>query len=166
MKIQQMAFMLIAVFIFFALVGMFLLTFKMGSLREKATLLQEKNAMLLLTKIAESPEFSCGEAFGNNRKTNCVDVDKVMVLKESATKYNGFWGISNIEVRKIYPTFDEKIVCDYFNYPECNVIEIVSGESEGIGLSNFVSLCRKEYVDNSVQDICELGRIIISYEIK
>ena len=63
MKIQQMAFMLIAIMIFFALVGLIILTVGFSGLKEKATALQEENANLLVSKLANSPEFSCGQAF-------------------------------------------------------------------------------------------------------
>ena len=43
-KVQQMAFMLLAVFIFFALVGMILLKVGAGNLREEATKLEQKNS--------------------------------------------------------------------------------------------------------------------------
>jgi len=167
MKIQQMAFMLITVFIFFTLIGLFIVGFKMTGLREQATNLQEENAMLLLTKLAESPEFSCGEAF-ENTKTNCVDLDKVMALKNNINIYQNFWGVNNIEVRTIYPEIDVEILCDSQNYPNCNIIEVYSkeGAEEGIGLSNFVSLCRKNEENGISYDKCELGRIIVGYEIK
>ena len=109
LKIQQMAFMLMAVTLFFALVGMFVLVIKFSGLKESASILEEKNALLLVTKIANSPEFSCGEAFGS-AKINCIDADKVMMLKENIEKYKGFWGgETNIEIRKIYPKGD--VIC-------------------------------------------------------
>jgi len=164
-KIQQMAFMLIAVFIFFALVGMFMLMFKMGDLREAASLLEEKNAILLLSKFANSPEFSCGEAFGD-MKSSCIDLDKVMALKENIRVYHNFWEKSNIEIRWIYPSPEEEIECSDLNYPNCNIIKVYSGIEEGIGVSNFVSLCRKDTQEGMVYDKCEIGKLIISYEIK
>ena len=82
LKIQQMAFMLLAVTLFFVLVGMFVLALRFSGLKESATELEEKNAMLLVTRIANSPEFSCGNAFGKSR-TNCIDADKVMMLKKT-----------------------------------------------------------------------------------
>jgi len=167
MKIQQMAFMLITVFIFFALIGLFIISFKMTGLREQATNLQEKNTMLLLTKLAESPEFSCGESF-RNTKTNCVDLDKIMALKNNINIYQNFWGVNTIEIRKIYPEIEEEILCNAQSYPNCNIIEVYSkeGAEEGIGLSNFVSLCRKNEENGISYDKCELGRIIVGYEIK
>lgn len=161
MKIQQMIFMLIAVTLFFVLVGMFLLVVSFSGIQKSATELCEKNAMLLSTKLANSPEFSCGEAFGGI-KINCIDTDKVMVLKDSISKYRDFWDVTNIEVRKIFPISEEK-VCNKGNYPNCNLIKVKSKEEEGIYVSNFVSLCRKETFEGRSYDKCELGKIMIKY---
>ena len=162
MKIQQMAFMLIAVMIFFALVGLLVVTIGFSGLKEKATALQEKNAMLLVSKLANSPEFSCGQDIGS--KENCIDLDKVFVLKNKINKYKNFWGVSGIEIIKIYPKDSKLIECDSGNYPNCSKITIISGQ--GIAPENFVSLCRKEFDSetNIVYDKCELGKILVRYE--
>ncbi|MEK6817226.1 MAG: hypothetical protein AABX80_00330, partial [Nanoarchaeota archaeon] len=162
MKIQQMAFMLIAVMVFFALVGLLVVTIGFSGLKEKATALQEKNAMLLASKLANSPEFSCGQT------ENCIDLDKVFVLKNNINKYKtgnkNFWGVSGIEIIKIYPKDSKLIECDSGNYPNCSKITIISGQ--GIAPENFVSLCRKEFDSetNIVYDKCELGKILVRYE--
>ncbi len=165
LKIQQMAFMLMAITLFFVLVGMFVLVIKFSGLKESATELEEKNAMLLVTKLANSPEFSCGEAFGSNR-INCVDADKAMVLKENMYKYINFWGVSNIEIRKIYPKADSDVICNLGNYPDCNIIKMRPKEITGYDMSNFISLCRKEFSGDEVYDKCELAKIMVSYEKK
>jgi len=150
MKIQQMAFMLIAVTLFFVLVGLFFVVFKFSGLKETATALEEKNAMLLVAKLANSPEFSCGRAYWNE-KASCVDADKVMML--DAGKYSNFWGISNLKIRKV-DGMDE-ILCSTGNYPNCNLIEFNLGGAGGFSVSNFVSLCRKEVLEGDVYDKCE-----------
>jgi len=160
-KIQQMAFMLMAVTLFFVLVGMFLLVIRFSALKETASTLEEKNAMLLVTRLAESPEFSCGKAFG--AKISCVDEDKVMNLKEQINNYENFWGIENIEIRVIYPKIEEKI-CGFDNYPNCNIIKLYDKEIKGFDASNFVSLCRKEKSDSEVYDKCELAKLMVSYK--
>ena len=170
LKIQQMAFMLIAVTLFFVLAGMFVLVIKFAGLKESATTLEEKNAMLLVTKIANSPEFACGEAFGSN-KINCIDADKVMMLKENIIKYidvskpkENFWGVAtNIEIRKIHPKPDEEIICNLGNYPDCNIINLQSKKIPA-EYSNFVLLCRKESFEGEVYDKCELAKVMISYK--
>ena len=163
LKIQQMAFMLIAITLFFVLVGMFVLKIQLSELRNTASILEEKNALLLVTKLANSPEFSCGEAFGNIR-TNCIDADKVMILKERISRYEGFWDVENIEIRKIYPVLNNE-ECTLENYPDCNIIKIrdnpVSAEH-----SNFVSLCRKENFERKVENKCELAKLTVSFKSK
>lgn len=163
MKIQQMAFVLIAVTLFFALVGIFVIAFKYSGLKQSATEIEKENAMMMATKLANSPEFSCGESFGNT-KINCIDADKIMVLKENPI-YLDFWGVSNIEIRKIYPE-NNWVICDSGIYPECGIIKIYDKEVSGFDISNFVSLCRKESLDEEVYDKCELAKLIISYEKK
>jgi len=164
MKVQQMAFMLIAVTLFLVMAGMFMLMISFSGIRDAAKLLEEKNALLLVSKIADSPEFSCGNAFGTTR-SNCIDTDKVMALTGRLRDYRGFWGVPGIEIRKIYPAGGRK--CSLENYPECEKITIEDSR-EGTGVSNFVSLCRKEQNSSTgyIYDKCELGRIIVTYEVK
>ncbi len=157
-----MAFMLIAITVFFALVGMFMLVLQFSNLQESASAIEEKNALLLVTKLANSPEFSCGNSFGSGR-FNCVDSDKVMVLKGKNEEYRDFWGVSNIQIRKIYPLSSASMECSSENYPNCNIISIREG---GINSTyeNFVSLCRKENVEGVVENKCELAMIMVSYD--
>ncbi|MCX6750774.1 MAG: hypothetical protein NTZ83_04915 [Candidatus Pacearchaeota archaeon] len=163
MKIQQMSFLLIAVFLFFALVGMVVLTVMMSDIKNSATDLREQNSKLLASKIANSPEFSCGEVYGT-QKTDCIDEDKVMVLKDNINKYEKFWGISGIEIRRIYPkwTLTKDKECTETNYPNCNIITLIS--SQGFDRSNFVALCRKEKYQGEIVNKCEMAKIIIRYE--
>jgi len=161
LKMQQMVFMLLAVTLFFVLVGMFVLAIKFSGLRESATALEEKNAMLLVTRIANSPEFSCGRAFGRSM-TNCVDADKVMMLKENIENYEDFWGReTNMEIRKIYPEGDT--ICNLGNYPDCNVINLQSKQIN-VEHSNFISLCRKTLIKGETYNKCEMAKIMISYK--
>ncbi len=182
MKIQQMSFMLLGVFLFFALVGMIILTVKFSDLKQSATDLKEQNALLLVTKLANSPEFSCGEVFGT-QKTDCIDWDKVMILKENINKYSGFWGVSNIEIRRVYPENKEiecrtnadcasdicvrgecTVECTQLNYPKCNLITLIDKPSLGYSKSNFVALCRKEKYNEEIVNKCEMAKLIVRYE--
>lgn len=165
LKIQQMAFMLMAVTIFFVLVGMFVLVFNFAGLKESATLIEEKNAMLLVTKLANSPEFSCGGAFGGN-KINCIDADKIMALKSEIKKYEGFWGVADIEIRKIYPD-NGNLECTLTNYNKCGVINLFSKEVNLLpATSNFVTLCKKDLYNGETYDKCEIAKLLISSEDK
>ena len=159
LKIQQMAFMLIAITLFFALVGMFFLTFELSKIRETAGILEEKNALLLVTKLANSPEFSCGDAFES--KTNCVDSDKIMALKNNISKYENFWGVENIQIRKIYPAGKAK-ECTSANYPDCSIIKLFNREITS-EYSNYVSLCRKDSFAGKDFDRCEIAKLMVGY---
>jgi len=165
MKIQQMAFMLIALMLFFGLIAVLVLAFQMSKLRSTATELGEQEALLLVSKLSNSPEFSCENAFSTSR-TSCVDLDKIMALKSYIGVYEDYWGVSAIEVRKTYPLQGSEVECAGANYPNCNLISLVSNNDSGIGVENFVALCRKESEGGKVYDKCELGKLIVSYDIK
>jgi hypothetical protein len=164
MKIQQMAFMLIAVTLFFVFAGLFFAMIVFSDIRKTADILEERDALLLVSKLANSPEFACGNAFGSFR-INCIDSDKAMALKNNIELYKdlkgNFWGIEGIEIKKIYPANYAETECDSSNYPDCGKITIV--EKQGIGVSNFVALCRKENIEGSIEDKCEMARMIVYY---
>lgn len=165
LKIQQMAFMLMAVILFFVLVGLFVIGVKSAGVKQLATDLEEENAKLLVSKLANSPEFSCGDAFSYG-VSNCIDADKVMVLKDKQ-EYTGFWDVADIEIRKVYPAKDTEIECDFENYDDCNLIDIYSKKvNSGTYQSNFVSLCRKQVLEGEIYNKCELAKLLVSYEVK
>jgi hypothetical protein len=167
MKIQQMSFLLIAIFILFALLGMIFVSYYIKTMKDNATDLQEKNAHLLVSKIANSPEFSCGMVYSSSEMTDCVDADKVMTLKENINKYSEFWGVKSIEILKVYPSvYSTGIIkeCTNITYPRCNSIKLINSSSSGYGVSNFVSLCRKERYKGEIIDKCELAKLIVRYE--
>ena len=148
LKIQQMAFMLIAVTIFFVVVGLFALVFRFAGLKESANLLEEKNALLLVTKLANSPEFSCGDAFGN--KANCIDLEKFKAMQSKKEDYYKFWGdVSNIILRVNEQDYD-----------------LFEKGARGFPVENFVSVCSKESESGQIYDKCDIGRLMIYYEDK
>ena len=164
MKIQQMAFMLIAVVLFFALVGLFVIVVRFSGLKQASVILEEENSVLLVTKLANSPEFACGSSFGN-RRLSCIDADKVIILKEHISEYAGFWGIAEIEIRKISP--DSGVECNLENYPDCGIIKVYSKNVNKLPVSsNFVALCWKETSNTGVYGKCEIARLMISAEDK
>jgi len=162
LKIQQMAFMLIAITLFFVLVGLFLLSFKLSSIRTQATLLEEESARGYANKLANSPEFSCGDSFGT-AEVNCIDADKLMTLKANIDDFEELWGkgITNIKVIRVYPK-QESGECEG-NLNDCNIITLKES-SEGFGASSIVSLCRKEVLEGKSYDKCEVARLIVNYE--
>ena len=163
LKIQQTAFMLVAITIFFVLVGMIVLVISIAGLKDSATNLKEEDARLLVSRLANSPEFSCGNAFARYR-SNCIDFDKLIALKQNIEKYREFWGIENIEIRIIYPETTNEILCTQENYPNCNILRLISDDFKGTSIGNFVSLCRKQEYKDYSSDKCVVAKLMVSYE--
>jgi hypothetical protein len=162
MKIQQMAFMLIGVTLFFVLVGLFALSYFVSNINGEKARLNEQNACLLVTKLANSPEFSCAGAFGTS-KSNCVDFDKVRALKNNLEEYEDFWQVDGIEIFKIYPESTEE--CTETNYPNCELFVLFSPQDKNKPLGNekysYVTLCHKENLNNKIYNKCELAKLIV-----
>ena len=155
-KIQQMAFVLVALMIFFALAALFYFTIRIGSLRGDVEVLREEEAKEIVKKLAGTSEF----AFSSGSCDNCIDLDKVLILKERKS-YANFWGLDFLKIAKVYPSIEGDIECTRANYPDCSTITIIESENYGGPSDAFVSLCywRAEkggYVK------CELGRIYAS----
>lgn len=151
-KIQQMAFMLMGIVLFFILVGLFWLSLKSSSINKSAASLAQEQAISLALTIANSPELSCG--------SQCVDFDKAITVKNTRI-FEELWPIKGLEIRKIYPTNTIK-ECTMENYPECTVLIIRKTEIERGSASSYIKLCRKEKnIEGYNYDKCELGEIIV-----
>lgn len=158
MKIQQMAFMLVAVFIFFMLAGLFFLMIQSQEWEREANLLEKNKATELARFLAESAEFSCG--------AYCIDADRAMMIKKRAA-YSDFWGVKSIEIRTIYPKNEKEILCTESSYPNCNLIKIIEDkENSEKTASSPVALCKRTMEKNYVYYKCEIARLIIGYDVK
>ena len=157
-KIQQMAFMLLAVFLFFILAGLFWLALQSRNLQRQAVQLQEEQAILMAEFLSSASEFSCG--------SYCIDTDKIMILMNRQA-YQEFWPVSYIKIRKLYPKQDDK-ECNKGNYPNCNIYNIYENKEikSDMSVGSFVALCRYEQVEGYPTRVCELGRFIIGYEAR
>ncbi len=163
LKIQQTAFLMIAITILFLLVGMFFFVTQFSKLKEEATLIREEKAIQMVSKLANSPEFSCGSSYGNER-INCIDWSKIMYLKNNSESYKDFYDVSGVAINILFPRdSEEAIECNKSNYPECNKITIFDSE-QGRPAINFVSLCRKAPSNSKNKDICVLARMTVYYE--
>ena len=153
LKIQQMAFVLVALVIFFAIVSLFYFNISFSNLKGEADLLKEEEAGELVRKLVGTPEFSWrGDC------VNCIDMDKVFLLKER-NSYKDFWNLRFLQIDKVYPSSKEE--CNKANYPECETITLIRGNEIGTPNSAFVSLCRWEQEKGGYTK-CELGRIYAS----
>ena len=154
LKIQEMAFVLVALFLFFLLIGLFYLSFKIHSFKSSVGNLKEQEAKAMVRKIAATPELRWGECSG------CIDLDKALVLKESMGSnktLEGLWDLEYLAIETIYPAKPDKI-CNLGNYPECGKLVLLKrNENYGKAYTSFVSLCRWDNEKNSQK--CELGKI-------
>jgi hypothetical protein len=153
LKIQQMAFVLVAVMIFFALVSIFFFTVRIADLEESAENLAELEAQEIVRKLSTSAEFEFDIKRGC---TNCVDVDKILVLKERQG-YKDFWNLDYLAVERVSP--GGKGECYRGIFPNCGTITIVNKTKNfGKTSSAFVSLCYWTGNQNGYVK-CEIGKI-------
>lgn len=164
LKIQEMAFMIIAVILFFILVGLFAVSIVYKNLRESASEIAEEKTLSAIENLAGTAEFICA-----GEKSNCVDADKLMALT-GKTSYRDFWDFSSLSIVKLsgFSKGEENwIKCSLQNYPECDIFEIYdSGIKNEKIISSFVALCRKEYENNYNYDKCEIAKLIAGSEVK
>lgn len=158
-KIQQMAFVLVAVMIFFAMVALLYVSLRSANVDQSAVNLREEEARIAIRTIASTPEFS----FSVGNCANCVDFDKIYSISQVGN-YEEFWNnFDYLAVEKTYPEEDSEI-CEGRNYPFCSKIEVIDKEvDEGNILSTYVSVCRWENKEGGYYK-CELGRILASGE--
>ena len=152
MKIQQMAFMLVAIMIFFSMVGLIYFAITLSNLQAKAQTLGDEEAMRTVRKISSTPEL----AFTTESCSSCIDLDKAFVLK-SYSGYKELWNLDYLMIEKIYPIGTEE-ECTSYNYPDCKTITIVDNSGNSIATQTaFVALAR--YDQDKHATVYELGKI-------
>ena len=159
MKIQQMAFMIVAVFFFFVLVGLFFLGVSLKDVRGSAAQLQRDQAISSLGVIADMPELNW-----DSSKSMMVDEDKLRIMSGGfGTSYGEFWPVASVGVYKIYPTFGEVKKCPGVG---CNFYEVYdNGQSDVKVYSTYVSICSRLRESGSVYDKCEIGKLTVGTKI-
>lgn len=154
MKIQQMAFMLVMIIIFFLLAGLVFFVFYFSSLQGSAETLREKEAREVVKSITGTPEL----AFTSSRDcTQCIDLDKALILKTmiASGAYTNFWEIDYLVIEKIDGEPEKE--CTPVNYPECNKVTLIENDQYGLATSSFAALARWDEDMNDFR--YEFGRI-------
>ena len=146
LKIQEMAFVLLAVVFLAALLLLFLARFQIGKIQKAATELRELRTVTMLRMIASMPELVC------SRSAICIDEDKLNAFNKSKQlqkDYSELWqsaNIVNITIEEIYPRTAKK----YVVYGKATRENIVS-------YSTFVPLCSEsKYVS------CKIAKIKVT----
>jgi hypothetical protein len=169
LKIQQMAFVLVAMMILFGLAGLIFLAITLTNLQGKARVFEENAQKETVQKLAGSPEFMF-TAEGDC--STCIDLDKLIQLKDFGSSYKEFWNVDYLRVERIYPEPDSDSECEESNYfpedlvPHCKTVTLVKEPNYGSTGQAIVTLVR--YVpDNPVGYFkYEIGRITFSEENK
>jgi len=156
-KIQQMAFMILAIFFFFILVGILFVGWQFASIKKNFATLQEEKALSALKVIADSTEFNC-----DSSRDWCIDKDKLIAFGENSGLYDDYWSVASIEVLMVFPNLNEgdPILCplkgcDYY-------VLYDSGQRNRRTYSAYVTVC--ETVDRS-HEVCELAKLILWVKI-
>lgn len=164
LRIQEMSFMLLAVFLFFVLIGLFSLTLIYTNISDKASQIAEDRTLSSLSSLADTPEMSCVSA-----KSNCIDGDKIINLVGKEI-YSQFWPYSSLKIIK-FSGFEKNekdlVECTKANYPDCDVFYIYDKKVKNErAISTFTAICRKELENDYTYDKCEIAKIIAGTELK
>ena len=149
LKIQQMAFVLVAIILFFALVSLVYFSIRMNSLKKTSASLEDQKVYELVQKLSGIPELRYSGC------ASCIDMDKAILLKNRTT-YQGFFGLDYLSFETLYPKKPIK-ECFIGNYPECNKLTLISQPNFGTTSDAFASLCHYDQQIKSIK--CELGII-------
>ena len=158
MKIMQMSFMIIGVFLFFALAGLFFLSVSLKGTIGGASDLAREQAISSLATIADMPELNY-----DARASMTLDEDKLRVMAGGfGDGYAEFWPIASLEVYKVYPSFDSVVKCPA---SDCNYYDIYdSGQTNIEKFSSYVSICKRVKEFGSVYDRCSIGKLVAGVE--
>ncbi len=159
LQIQQMAFMLLFVFIFFTMAGLFFVMFYSKDMKANYESGQVDLAISSLETLANMPELNC-----DSQTSFCLDEDKLFVFASNADRYASFWPVAYVKVRKLYPTSAAQIRCPAAN---CTYYEIYnSNQTDIIGRDTFVSICKKVKKPQGIETVCSIGKLDVGVKLR
>ena len=150
MKIQEMAFVLIALFLLFSMTFIFYLKIKSSDIEKTSYELRQNKALSILDKIAAMPELGCSSDI--DKGSLCLDEDKLLAMQGFQEEYKVlFKGLKELKVKKIYPSSEEYVLYS-------------SGNNDYESYSAFISLCKRKY-DNTAWYQCSIGLVSVSINV-
>jgi len=123
MKIQQMAFMLVAVMIFFAMVAIVYFTIVMARLQDAADDLREQEAKELARQMSGTPELMFSQK--GSPFSSTVDLDKAFILSKSNDFKRRYWNLDYLMIERIYPPPSNNGDCPLNTYTDCRYLTII-----------------------------------------
>ncbi len=152
-KIQEMAFVLVAVVFLFALLFLFFARFQQTQITEMSTEIRELRTVTMLRVVASLPELRCSSSFGSATEVACIDKDKLRAFDEDSVLRNNYkeiWNsasISKVMIQEVYGG-DESFV----------VYEKPTGLST-VTYSTYIPLCEETTFSKSE---CNIAKIKIT----
>ena len=158
LKIQQMAFVLVALMIFFGLIAIIYFSIWSSGIKKSATQRQEEEALQIALALAGAPEF----AFTSSSDcSSCVDFEKIASLNQDV--YKNLWNLDYLEVEIIYPIYTNDECTSNKLPPDCNKRAIIPKQKNlGSTSSVFVSLVRRVPSPTGGNFKYEIGKITVS----
>jgi hypothetical protein len=157
LKIQEMAFVLLAVIFLFALV-LLMFTSLMNRETQKIVIKQrEARTITFLEVVSALPELRCSSSFSSTSEAVCVDKDKLAFFNSSPSmqeKYAILWRnalISKIEVQEVYPV----------SFPAPSYIVYSLANTQDISTRTYATysaLCS----ESDRGSICSIGKIKVT----
>ena len=151
-KIQEMAFVLLAVVLLFTLVLLIFARFQIAQLQESALELRREQAVSMLRVIASMPELRCSASFSSVAESACIDEIKLEAFVSEHERYEELWKnskISGITIKEAYPEGQEY------------VIKSARPGTNTVTYATFIPLC-EEQVGRQVS--CKIATINIGIE--
>lgn len=174
LQLQEMAFVLVGLILFFALLLLFFAVFQQARIKSLAEEIRREETIAKLHSIANMPEFSCREAF-------CVSEESLLAFKNlddvQKQKYYKMWDEAKIVLIKFERVFQGQIdmaqptsprSCDNINVlPNCDyhIIYNKTLEKNYEAHSTFIPMC---YIANEKGipiSYCNIGKIIVGFEL-
>jgi hypothetical protein len=143
LKIQETAFMLLGLALLFGIILIIYANMQVKTLYAEKNQLKAEKAINLLQKLTAMPELSCING-------NCLDLDKVLSIR-NVSGYENLWrGLSSIKVVTIYPNQ--------------SIITVYDKGKKDITYSSYVPLCKTTYMDGYVWQDCDIAKLLVSIE--
>jgi len=155
-QIQQMAFMIIAIFIFFALAAIFILQISLSDLEGSSADIRTEKAINFLSTIPSMTELSFDDSC-----SNCLDKDKLTALSDFGTEYKRFFPLESLRAFKVYPVPEENIIDGDLTCPSRDCIIIFDTDSTSYQeYATFVPVCIKSRRQGVLREECEMWKLV------
>jgi hypothetical protein len=140
MKIQEMAFVLLALALLAGLVLIFVIRFQSEDITKAGQEVKQAEAVSLLERISSLPELNC------QKSEICIDEDKAVFISQNQDKVrNLFQNIKKAQIRRVYP---EGETINLYQFGQANQ-----------SYSTFISICKLDKIGSAFEWSCGIGQL-------